>query len=147
MAVSNETAQPQRAVRLIFEYDGDDVRLVARQTVDMVVVDTDRTDAPGYYIDARDSSERTLARVAARAAFARSREVFPERENEPIVRTDVQRPRGAFTVTLPAPETADHVTVVRIPAPAEGVTEVRGRDRLASRAIDLASFPLGDISR
>ncbi len=141
--MSNEEArfQPRRATRFIFEYEGEQLRLVTQQTVEMVVAETipSSGDVPGYYLDARDSGERTLARVAAPGAFSRSTEVFPERHDEPIARIDVQRQRGAFTVTLPALEQADHVTVVRVVAGAE---RGAGLDRTQPRVVDLASFPL-----
>jgi len=141
--MSNEGArfQPRRAIRFIFEYEGEQVRLVTQQTVDMVVADTSPpgADAPGYYLDARDSGERTIARVAAHGAFSRSTELFPERHEEPIARIDAQRQRGAFTVTLPELEQADHVTVVRVVAGAE---RGPGLDRVQPRAVDVASFPL-----
>lgn len=141
--MSNEGArfQPRQAVRFIFEYEGEQLRLVTQQTVEMVVAETSPTaaDAPGYYLDARDSGERTLARVAAHGAFVRSTEVFPERHEQPIARIDVPRQRGAFTVTLPAVEHADHVTVVQI---VEGAARGAGVEGAQPRAVDLASFPL-----
>jgi hypothetical protein len=143
MSTEGARFQPRRAVRFIFEYEGEQLRLVTQQTVEMVVAETSPTsaDAPGYYLDARDSGERTLARVAAHGAFVRSAEVFPERHEEPIARIDVQRQRGAFSVTLPAVEQADHVTVVQIVAGAE---RGAGLDRAQPRVVDLASFPLSD---
>jgi hypothetical protein len=132
--------QPRQAVRFIFEYEGDQVRLVAQQAVEMVVIETSAAsvDAPGFYLDARDTGDKTLARVAAPGAFSRSAEVFPERHEEPIARIDVPAQRGAFTVTLPTVEQADHVTVVRVVAGAD-----RGPGLAAvAHAIDVASFPL-----
>jgi len=132
--------QPRPAVRFIFEYEGDQVRLVAQQAVEMVVPETSPASAgaPGYYLDARDAAERTLARVAAPGAFSRSAEVFPERHEEPIARIDVAAQRGAFTVTLPAVEQADHVTVVRVVAGTDSGPGLAS----AARAVDVASFPL-----
>ena len=106
----------------------------------MVVIETSAASvgAPGYCLDARDAGDKTLARVAAPGAFSRSAEVFPERHEEPIARIDVPAQRGAFTVTLPAVEQADHVTVVRVVAGADlgpGLAAV-------AQAIDVASFPL-----
>jgi hypothetical protein len=134
--------QPRRAIRLIFEYEGDALRLVKEQSVEMVVADADpgAAQTPGYYLDARDAAERTLARVAARGAFGRSAEVFPERHGDPIQRIDVAQPRGAFTVTLPAIDAADHVTMVRI---VDAVERTAGVERAQPRAVDLASFRLG----
>jgi len=133
--------QPKRAIRFIFEYEGERLRLVTQQTVDMVVDETRASEAtpPGYYLDARDAGERTLARVAARGAFTRSTEVFPERHDEAISRIDVQPERGAFTVTVPALENVDHVTVVRV---VEGAPRGAGLAPAEPRAVDLASFPV-----
>jgi hypothetical protein len=72
--------------------------------------------------------------------------VFPEKAGEPIVRVDVPRPRGAFTVVVPAPAEARGVAVVRVaPAkpdaarpPGAATTRVTG----AAEVEDLATFPL-----
>jgi hypothetical protein len=140
--MSGESQPQQRAIRLIFEYEGDRVRLVVQQPVGMAGdASPAGTDAPGYYVDARDPAERTLARVRAREAFGRSREVFPERHDEPITRMDVEQRRGAFTVTLPASEQADHVTIVRV---SEGADTA---GRITTQAVDVASFPLSRSAR
>jgi hypothetical protein len=137
----------QQAVRLIFEYDGDVVRLVSQQPVDMVVPSFAPTERqqPGVYVDARDAGGATLASVPAPNAFGGSLEVFPEQPGEPIVRVDVARPRGAFTVVVPASDAASQVALVRVaaagPAPqalADATTGVAG----APEATDIATFPL-----
>jgi hypothetical protein len=142
-----ENDSNQQAVRLIFEYDGDVVRLVSQQPVDMVVTSFDpaqRQQQPGVYVDARDAAGATLASVPVQNPFGGSLEVFPEQPGEPIVRVDVARPRGAFTVVVPASAAASQVALVRV-APAQpspqapaGITEVAG----APEATDLATFPL-----
>jgi hypothetical protein len=134
--------QPQRAVRLIFEYDGDDVRLVSEHPVEMVVAETDavRPRSPGYYVDARDAAGRTVARVEAHAAFAGSMEVFPERPDEPITRVDAPN-RGAFTVVIPAPENADRVALVRVARGRAAASDARAQPG-SQDVTDLASFPL-----
>ena len=59
---------PLPAVRLIFEYDGDDVRLVSQQPVDVAVPGADlaRELFPGHYVETRDANNAPLARVPAR---------------------------------------------------------------------------------
>lgn len=110
---------PTLAMRLIFEYEGDQVRLVSQQPVDVAITGFDlaRAQHPGYYVDTRDANGRTLARVPVRGAFSGSVEVFPEQPGEPISRIDVGTPRGAFTVVVPVPAGADHVSVLHL-APA-----------------------------
>src|SRR5262245_1280796 len=114
----HESSQPAptRAMRLIFEYEGNQVRLVSQQPVEMAITGSDlaRVEHPGYYVDTRDASDRTLARVPARNAFSASVEVFPEKPGEPIARVDVLQQRGAFTVVVPVPENADYLSVVQI---------------------------------
>lgn len=150
----NETSQPMPtlAMRLIFEYEGDQVRLVGQQPVDVAITGFDiaRSQHPGIYIDTRDAAGRTLARVPARHAMSGSAEVFPERHDEAITRVDVAKPRGAFTVVVPAPAGADHVSVVRV-APAQADSTLpAGRATSAeaggSEVTELAKFPL-QISR
>lgn len=117
--MSNEGTpfQPRRAIRFIFEYEGDDLRLVTQQPVEMVVAEPSpvSADAPGYYFDARDSGERTLARIAARGAFSQSTEVFPERHEEPIARVcELERRGRRLPVRLDRPdERAAHNLLVR----------------------------------
>ncbi len=139
---------PTQAVRLIFEYEGDQVRLVTKQQVEMVVTGFDIAQASqaGYYIDARDANNQTLARVPARNAFDNSTEVFPEQPGEPITRVDMAIPRGAFTVVVPVPEKADHVTIVQIAPSRPDVPSLGERATSpvpgSPEVIDLASFSL-----
>lgn len=139
---------PTKAVRLIFEYDGDQVRLVSQQPVDVAITNADLVQAahPGYYVESRDGAGATLARVAARSAFAGSAEVFPEQAGEPIVRVDVARPKGAFSVVVPAAAGATSVAVVRVtPTGAVGPPPGGATSPLAAGAVavtEIASFPL-----
>lgn len=163
----NDTNQPMGdnnqpistlAVRLIFEYEGDQVRLVSQQPVDVAITgfDITRTQRAGYYVDTRDAAGRTLARVPVRHGFSSSAEVFPEQPGEPIRRVDVAKPRGAFTVVVPAPGGADHVSVVRVAPAAPAAPAASDTPLSASRApavvagdlqiTDLGKFPL-QVSR
>ena len=138
---NSDPARPVRAVRLIFEYEGDRVRLLQEQPVEVAAgnLHTASADEAGIFVDVRDASNRTLARVHARGAMVGSVEVFPERHDEPIVRMDVQQPKGAFTVVVPAPAETDHATIVRVPpAPAADTASSRG----PRQVIDLVSFPI-----
>jgi len=107
---------PTLAMRLIFEYEGDQVRLVSQMPVDLLITGFDlaRTQRAGFFVDTRDAAGQTLARVPARNVFSTSTEVFPEQPGELISRVDVPTPRGAFTVVVPAPSGADSVSLVRV---------------------------------
>jgi hypothetical protein len=139
---------PQPAIRLIFEYDGDDVRLVSEQPVRMIVPDQEprleaAARAAGVYVDARDAANATIASVRAPDAFAASVEVFPEKPGEPFTRLPVERPKGAFTVVVPAPDAVKQVTVLRVAGPgAAPDVAVAPTGPGAPRVVDLATFPL-----
>ena len=147
-------SQPQRAVRLIFEYDGDEVRLVSEHPVEMVVTEADTAQprSAGYYVDARDTAGRTVARVAAHTAFAGSMEVFPEQPGEPITRIDAAA-KGAFTVVIPAPRgtiawrsSASRPARRPLPARGERATRQAHRRSPSSRAFRCARIAEGDPS-
>ncbi len=118
MPDTDQPAAPAGAIRLIFEYDGDDVRLIHRQPVDVLVPGFDA--APdirtGRFAEVRDADDRALARVAIRHD-ASSREVFPEDPGDPITRVDVEHPSGAFTVVVPASEAASQVALLDVDVP------------------------------
>jgi hypothetical protein len=113
--------RPVPALRLIFEYDGDEVRLVSQHPVDMVVpgVDLAQVPHPGHYVETRSAEDVPLARVPVREAFATSAEVFPERPGEPITRVDLPQAKGAFTVVVPAGAQAARVALLQVRAPEE----------------------------
>jgi hypothetical protein len=121
----------QFAVRLVFQYDGDQVELLSQSPVTMVVPCTDTGQvAPGVYVDSRRADEAPLARVRAHKAMAASTEIFPSRP-EHRLRHIARPPRGAFSVVVPMAQDADHVAVVRV-APGNA----------SAMATDLARFPL-----
>ncbi len=80
--------QPRQAVRFIFEYEGDQVRLVAQQAVEMVVIETSAASvgAPGYYLDARDADDQHAR--AGRSAGG----IQPQRRGLPRASRGTHRP-------------------------------------------------------
>ena len=148
----DDTIQPAQTpvMRLIFEYEGDQVRLVSQAPVNLSITGFDlaRTQRPGYYIDTRDAAGQTLARVPARNLFSTSTEVFPEQAGDLISRIEVATPRGAFTVVVPAGNGADSVSVVRVTPGVPGVAPGGATSVAAAGATttDIATFPL-QISR
>lgn len=135
---------PKAAMRLIFEYEGDSVRLVSQQSVDVAITGFDlaRAQHPGWYIDTRDAAGRALARVPAHGAFPSGAEVFPEQHGEPITRAAGAKPKGAFTVVVPVPEGADHVAVVQVAPVQPGAAISASRPQEVSEIKEIARFPL-----
>lgn len=136
--------QPAKAVRFIFEYEGETARLISQQPVEMVIPDSDisAADHPAHFVDMRDAANKTLARVMVRGAFATSAEVFPERSGDPITRVDIAVPKGAFTVVVPVTDNADHITLVKVAPGAEMAPGPEGLRRAQFVTTDVASFPL-----
>ena len=129
---------PSGAIRLIFEFDADRVRVVQQMPVDIApsALPVAERAGVGVFVEVRDVGNRTLARVPAPQALSSSLETFPERHDQPITRTDALRATGAFTVVVPTTATADHVTIVRVAA---STNEARSAELLAT---DLVSFSL-----
>jgi hypothetical protein len=135
-------------VRLVFQYDGRHVQLLSQSPVTMVVPHANPGQAaPGIYVDSRSVDDVPLARVRAYRAMAPSAEVFPARAGERphhVARSQ----RGAFSVVVPVPQAADHVTLVRIAhgtaAPSDAAARtLTAHDGAPAMATDLARFPLG----
>jgi len=132
-----------QATRLIFEFDGDQVRLVQQMAVDVASANLEmaRQGDLGTFVDVRDATNRTMARVPAPNTLSTSLEVFPERHDQPITRTEVPRAKGAFTVVVPTPKGTTHVTLVTVEAP-RALAGVAGASPAAPEVVDLVSFPL-----
>ena len=144
-----EQYEPRAALRLIFEFDEDGVRLVSEQPVEMAIGEAQSVlrEPPrsGYYIDTRDAGDLTLSRTRVEGAFAGSMEVFPENPMEPITRVEAARRSGAFTVVVPASDVADHVTLINV-AETAGPPDATARPAdmaAAPRVVEVASFRLG----
>ncbi len=75
------TEQPSTtsgAVRLIFEYDGDTVRLVSQTPVDVDIPRSAPTEEPAdHFVESRSVAGTVLARVPVRGAFSRVRRSSP----------------------------------------------------------------------
>jgi hypothetical protein len=144
MSDTSPTQQP-RSVRLIFEFDGDDVRLVMQQPVDLPAT-SQSAQQTGHFVETRDATGRTLARLAAPGAFPDSVEVFPERHGDPITRLPVDRPRGAFTIIVPASQDTDHVRLVQVTASPGDAAQPATRSLVQPQGTmqerEIARFPL-----
>jgi hypothetical protein len=131
-------------IRLIFEYEGDTVRLVSQEPVDVDIPPfTPAEQLADHFVETRNDNGALLARVPVRGAFLQSTEVFPEDHNEEITRVDTEA-RGAFTVVVPAQDEAVRVAVMRAGARRVDVTRARGLSPTPgeSEDLELGDFPL-----
>ena len=118
--------QGRGAIRLIFEYDGDEIRLISRQHVDMLVPPTDALEGyegqQGFWTEVRDTDGNTLHRQILTDPIRRDAEAFSDDPAQSISRVPVERPAGVFVVVVPDLDTADHVALMNNPP---GPSELR----------------------
>jgi hypothetical protein len=135
-------------VRLVFEYEDDNVQLVSQVPVDVppTVPLNPNESLPGEYVEVRSQSGETIGRVRVHPPITTSVEIFPEDHGEPIVRTDLPQAQGAFTVVVAAPPRADHVIVFRLqssaPSAPGGVPSEASLTAPIER-VELGTFELG----
>lgn len=142
--LAEQTAE--RAVRLLFARDGDDLSLVSQTVVDVAVpaLDTSVSPAPGHYLEVRDGENTSLGRIRLSEPFTRTIEVFPETAGEPITRVD-QAGQGAFSVLVAAPPPARNVALVRLSSTSAGPSVPGTTAQLVPAAPDvteIATFAL-----
>ena len=140
---------PPRAVRLTFTYEGDEVRLVSRQPVEMITPPSDMLsgyeDEQGFWIEVRNDQEETLHRRVMQDPLRRDVEVFLPDPEQSVVRAPVENPMGSFSVVIPDLEEADHVALLSSGAPsaaARGVSPEAAARAPAGPASEFARFSL-----
>jgi hypothetical protein len=114
------SGQEARSVRLIFSYDGDDVRLESRQPVEMRAPRSDPVegyaDQTGFWTEVRDAQGSVLHRQVMHDPVRRDAEVFSPDPERSIARVPIERPHGVFSVVVPLVPGADHVALMGVPA-------------------------------
>jgi hypothetical protein len=94
-----------KAIRLTFEYDGDQVRLLSQQRVDMVVP----ASAPvtgfdghkGVWAELKDGQNRTLYRQVMHNPLRGDVEVFSDDPARNVARHPTPQRKGVFVVLVP----------------------------------------------
>jgi hypothetical protein len=134
-----ETIQgSDRTLRLTFEFKGADVRLIARQSVDMMAPPSDQideySDHAGFWIELRDGSDRVLYRRVGQNPIATDREAPSGDPQRPFTHVPDDRKQGVFTVLVPDLKDARELRLMGSPsdAPARAAREILRMD-LASR--------------
>jgi hypothetical protein len=88
--------------RLTFTYEGDQIRLLSEQVIEMTIATSDSAGGdtgPGARIELRDSDGKVAHRQTIPNPVQTSSEVFSP--DGSITRVDVARPSGVFTVLVP----------------------------------------------
>jgi len=124
-------------VRLIFEYEGRQVRLLSRQHLDMQPPPTDPVERyegqQGFWIEVRDKGGHVLHRQIMQDPMREDAEVFSDEPGASVMRVPRSEVRGTFAVLVPDVEAADHLALMGSPPVAGAVREA---------ASELARFPI-----
>jgi hypothetical protein len=128
---------PQSALRLTFEYEGQEVRLVSQQRVAMLVPPPDQTgeeeEQAGFWFEVRDAEDRAVYRRAAQNPLRTDVEVFGPDPDAPFTHVEMPEPRGVFTLLVPDLENARTLALIGGPA---------GPAQTSSAAREIARFDL-----
>ncbi|MDT0609217.1 M64 family metallopeptidase [Streptomyces lancefieldiae] len=129
------------AVRLIFEYEGTDIRPFSSQRIEKTPPPGDPpgelrdTGGPGLWVEVRDAERRPLYRHGLRDPVPQDVEVPSGDPERPVHRVPVERPRGAFAVVVPDLEEADHAALLSSTPGSE-------QQAAAASVTEVARFPL-----
>ncbi len=130
------------AVRLIFEYEGDEIRLVSQQDVDVIPPQGHPTTPPegqtGFWMEVRDPKLQVLHRQIMSDPVMTNPEVFSNEPGKTIARSETPIAKGAFTVLVPRMPDSDHLAFVRM----DPEVRAKAASRLRAPAGEIARFSL-----
>jgi len=126
--------ESNKAVRLTFSYDGDNVKLVSQQRTEMTVPASDTVKGygkyKGFWAELKSGSDKTLYRTVMHNPTKNDAEVFPESPGEVISRQPAPKRKGVFVVVVPDTDKGEEVILCRSAPETKGPT--RGIRALAS---------------
>ena len=132
---SKPAPESNKAMRLTFSYDGDDVKLLSQQRIEMIVPSSDAVKGygthKGFWAELRSGSDKTLYRTVMHNPTKNDAEVFPELPGEAITREPAPKRKGVFTVLLPDTDKGQQVILCRSTPATKGPT--KGIRSLASK--------------
>src|SRR5215213_3041906 len=124
-----------KAMRLTFSYDGDDVKLLSQQRTEMIVPPSDAVKGygtyKGFWAELRSGSDKTLYRTVMHNPTKNDAEVFPESRSGVISREPAPKRRGVFVVLVPDTDKGEEVILCRSAPATKGPT--KGIRALASK--------------
>ncbi len=110
-----------RTLRLTFSYEGHNVRLVSRQSVEMIPPSSDpitlEEERSGFWYELQDKQGRVLYRRVVHNPIRFEAEVFSHHPEVPLTRTKIDNPQGMFQLLVP--ETHEAATLVLFSSPLE----------------------------
>ncbi|MFB6560825.1 hypothetical protein ACFCYH_18465 [Streptomyces sp. NPDC056400] len=120
-------SSPSVTLRLIFEYEGTDIRLIFRQRVAMAppmggsLRECQDIEDP-WVVEVRDAEQQLLYQNVMPNPIRHDAEVFSDDPDHSLARVPVEVPKGAFEVLIPDVEYADHVAFISSPSQPQQAT-------------------------
>jgi len=133
------------AFRLIFESDGNEIRLIRKSRVDMIApappTDADQR-SPGVFAEVRNDRDETMYQTNVSAQLQPTVEVFAP--DAPIERVDAPNQKRVVVIVIPDPPDARSLVLVR----RGGEEAVGAEEHLLSEGVtikhELVRIPLVD---
>ena len=117
---------PNKAMRLTFSYNGDDVKLLSQERTEMTVPPSDQVKGyakhKGFWAELKSGSDKTLYRTVMHNPTKNDAEVFPESPGGVISRQPAPKRKGVFVVVVPDTEKGEEVILSRSAPDTEGPT-------------------------
>jgi hypothetical protein len=138
-------AESPKSMRLIFSYDGDDVKLISQQPVQMMAPPSDPVKGydkrKGFWAELKSDRDKTLYRQVMHNPTRNDAEVFSDDPDEGISREPAPKRKGVFVVVVPDSDKGREVTLSRSAPDRKG--PARGIRALASKpATEILRFKL-----
>jgi hypothetical protein len=142
---SQASTKAPKAMRLTFSYDGDNVKLVSQQPVEMIVPPSDPVrgfaNHKGFWAELKSEQDKTLYRSVMHNPTRNDAEVFSDDPEQSISRQPAPKRKGVFVVVVPDTDEGNEVTLSRSSPEVRG--PARGIRALATKpATEIARFKL-----
>jgi len=136
-------------MRLTFSYQGDQVKLVSQQPVEMTVPPSDPVKGyeqqKGFWAEVKGDQDKTLFLRVLHNPTRNDAEVFSDDPEQSISRAPAPKRKGVFVVVVPHTEKSREVTLSR--SSGNPNIEAAGAPRGMAAMRSLASGPAREIAR
>jgi hypothetical protein len=148
-AAVKPAAESPKAVRLTFSYQGDQVKLVSQQPVEMTVPPSDPLKGyeahKGFWAELKSDQDKTLFRRVLHNPTRNDAEVFSDDPEQSISREPAPKRKGVFVVVVPHTEKGHEVTLSRSSGAPD--IELEGAPKGMAAMRSLATGPATEIAR
>ncbi len=139
-----KSPESNNAMRLTFSYDGNNVKLLSQQRIEMTAPSSDVLKGygqKGFWAELKNERDKTLYRTVMHNPTKNDAEVFPETPGGEISRQPAPKRKGVFVVVVP--DTAKGQEVILCRSAPETKGPMKGIRALASKpAEEILRFKL-----